>query len=162
MLQCLSPLVDNKLLYDSTYKKSVVEILHLRISWKGGGVCYNNVRKAHANFFKPRPHFIETTPNFKQFLREASYSTCQSIRFWSRSLLRHAGVSHRSGFLSSSHKKGGSFSLSPVLLCTRSSPKGGSFAPPLTPLKSATENSPIFPLGLIGEMSVCNFFFQVC
>ena len=82
--------------------------------------------------FRPRPHFVETTPIFE---REASYSTCQSIRFRSRSLLRHAEVSHRSRFLSSSHRKGVPFSLSPVLLCTRSSPKGGFIC---TPLKSTT------------------------
>ena len=46
--------------------------------------------------------------HFQALLREVSYSTCQSIRFQLRSLLRHAEVSHRSRFLSFSHRQEGS------------------------------------------------------
>ena len=64
----------------------------------GGSVIITCEFLGHTHFSsKPRP-----------FLREASYSTCQSISFRSRSLLRHAEVSH-SRFLSSLHRKGSSF-----------------------------------------------------
>ena len=70
-----------------------------------GGFCYNDVHET----FMPRPLSVETTPISKRSsLKEASFSTCQSIHFRSRSLLRHAEVSHRSRFLSFSHRQEGS------------------------------------------------------
>ena len=46
--------------------------------------------------FGATPTFAENHVHFRAFLREASCPTCQSLHFRSRSLLRHAEVSHRS------------------------------------------------------------------
>ena len=69
-----------------------------------GGFCISIAREK----FGATPTFAENHAHFRAFLREASFSTCQSIRFQSRSLLKHAEVSHRSRFLSFSHRQEGS------------------------------------------------------
>ena len=86
--------------------------------------------------FEATPTFAENHAHFRAFLREATCPTCRSIRFRLRSLLHvsHAEVSHRGKFLSSYPRQGVPSSLSPVLLCTKSSPKGGSMEPQEPPL----------------------------
>ena len=51
------------------------------------------------------PTFAENHAHFQTFLREATCPTCHSIRFQSRSLLRHAEVNQRSRFFSSLPKR---------------------------------------------------------
>ena len=64
-----------------------------------GGFYPNNACEAHAKIFAATPTFHWNHANFQAFSIEASCPTCQSIHFRSRSLLRHAEVSHRGRLL---------------------------------------------------------------
>ena len=95
---------------NKNYRLSQYYYLYLPVADAGfieGGPCNSIARKAHAKILGPRPLLPKTTPIFDRFLREASCPICQSLHFQSRSLLRHAEVSHRSWFLSSLPKQGG-------------------------------------------------------
>ena len=92
------------------------------------GFCNSIARSAHEKV-GAMPTFAENHAHFLEFLREVFCPTCQSLVCLSRSLLRHAEVSHRSWFLVLYPDRGVPLSLSPVLLRTRSSPKGGSMEP---------------------------------
>ena len=90
-----------------------------------GGFC-NSIAREN---FGATPTLAENHAHFRAFLREASCLTCQSLHFRLRSLLRHAEVATEAGFLVLYPDRGVPVRLSPVLLCTKSSPKGGSMEP---------------------------------
>ena len=74
---------------------------------KGGSATVLRAKK-----LRPRPLSDKPRP-FRAFWRETSCFTCQSIRFRSRFMLRHAKVSHRSSFLHSPAREEGS--IQPII-----------------------------------------------
>ena len=102
------------------FKGSITAVADLGFS--EGGFYYGIAREkfwAHAHF--------------QSFWRETSSSTCWSISFQSRTMLKDAKVNHRTSYLCSPAREEGSISS---IISTWCSQKGGSVAPwdpPLDP-----------------------------
>ena len=93
--------------------------------------------KSARKFLRPRQLWLNHA-HFRSFWRETSCSTCQSIRFRSRSILRHAKVSHRSSYLCSPAREEGS--IQPIISTCQYlvQPKGGIHGSLGSPSRSAT------------------------
>ena len=117
-----------------------------RIYWRGfcNGIAREN--------FGATPTFAEKHAHFRAFSKETSCSICQSLHFLSRSLLRHAEVSHRSWFHSSLPRQG-----VPVIACHQyffvlGSAQRGVPWNPRNPPKSATVKE--LP-NIVSHLNVC-------
>ena len=81
--------------------KDILDLL--QDSLKGGSII-----RMRTKISKPRPLLTITTPIFARFGEQFLAPPWKSSRFRSRFLLEHAKVSHRSSFLSSLAREGGS------------------------------------------------------